>query len=73
MQINPLALDRAKEITGVRSDEQLGQLFLDRSGSSVRNWRAGRTAPDLETLAKLQQITAWSFDKILIPENSAVA
>lgn len=65
MQINPLALDRAKEITGARSDEQLGQLFLDRSGASVRNWRAGRTAPDLETVAKLQRLTAWSYDEIL--------
>lgn len=67
MHINPLALDRAKEVTGARSDEQLGQMFLNRSGSSVRNWRAGRTSPDLETIAKLQQLTGWSFDKILIP------
>ena len=43
MHINPEALDKAKEITGARSDEQLGQMFLDRTGSTVRNWRAGKT------------------------------
>ena len=65
MHINPEALDKAKEITGARSDEQLGQMFLDRTGSTIRNWRAGKTSPDLETVAKIQRLTGWSFDRIL--------
>ena len=68
MQINPKALDKAREITGSRSDEQLGQMFLDRTGTTVRNWRAGKTSPDLETVAKIQRLTGWSFDQILTTE-----
>lgn len=70
MQINPQALDKAREITGATSDEQLGQLFLDRTGSTVRNWRAGKSSPDLETVAKIQRLTGWSFDQILTRTNS---
>lgn len=74
MQINPKALDKAKEITGARSDEQLGQMFLDRTGSTVRNWRTRKTSPDLETVAKIQRLTGWSFDRILITNtNEATA
>ena len=69
MQINPQALDKAREITGATSDEQLGQLFLDRTGSTVRNWRAGKSSPDLETVAKIQRLTGWSFDEILTHTN----
>lgn len=69
MQINPQALDKAREITGATSDEQLGQLFLDRTGSTVRNWRAGKSSPDLETVAKIQRLTGWSFDQILTLNN----
>lgn len=68
MQINPKALDKARKITGSRSDEQLGQMFLDRTGTTVRNWRAGKTSPDLETVAKIQRLTGWSFDQILTTE-----
>lgn len=70
MQINPQALDKAREITGATSDEQLGQLFLDRTGSTVRNWRAGKSSPDLETVAKIQRLTGWSFDQILTHTNT---
>lgn len=70
MQINPQALDKAREITGATSDEQLGQLFLDRTGSTIRNWRAGKSSPDLETVAKIQRLTGWSFDQILTHTNT---
>lgn len=71
MRINPAALDKAREITGAKSDEQLGQLFLDRTGGSIRNWRAGKTSPDLETIAKLQRLTSWSFDEIILHTTAA--
>ncbi|QQB45327.1 hypothetical protein I6I10_06840 [Corynebacterium glucuronolyticum] len=65
-------LDEAIEITGAKSDDQLGQAFLDRTGQTVRNWRFGKTAPDLASVAKLQRITGRAFeDMVDIAETSA--
>ena len=66
-------LDEAIRITGAKSDDQLGQAFLDRTGQTVRNWRAGRTAPDLASLATLQRITGWSFEDMVTANETTAA
>ena len=42
-RLDPAVLDRAKQVTSATSDEQLGQQFLTKTGSTVRNYRIGKT------------------------------
>lgn len=70
MRLNPEVLDRAKVVTGSRSDEQLGQAFLDRTGMIVRNWRKGKSVPDLGTLGRLQEITNWPLDDMVLRDDA---
>ena len=67
-RINPEVLDRAMERTGSTSYEQLGQVFLTKTGTTLRNWRDGKTAPDLASLMKLQKLTGYSLDQMVIKE-----
>lgn len=70
IQLNPDVLDRAKKITGSRSDEQLGQAFLNRTGSTIRNYRAGKSVPDIVTLLKLKEITGTALDQMFFNEEN---
>lgn len=58
-------LDEAIRITGAKSDDQLGQAFLDRTGQTVRNWRAGKTSPDIASIATLCKITGMRFEDMV--------
>ena len=55
--LDPTVLDLAKEKTGCTSDDQLGQKFLDKSGTAVRNWRKGKSVPDIKVCMILPRIT----------------
>lgn len=57
MKLDPIVLDKAKEITGARSDNHLGVTFLNRTGTTVKNWRSGKTLPDVLTLYELHALT----------------
>lgn len=64
-RLDPAVLDRAKQVTSATSDEQLGQQFLTKTGSTVRNYRTGKTAPDVVTLMRLREITGIPLDQML--------
>lgn len=65
IRINPHVLDKAVELTGSRSDDQLGQAFLDLTGTTIRNYRAGRSLPTIVTMMRLKQITGIPLDQMV--------
>lgn len=72
-QLNPDVLDKAISITGARSDDQLGQAFLNLTGATIRNYRAGKSAPTIATLMRLKQITGIPLDSMIAESQSIAA
>lgn len=72
-RLDPTVLDHAKTASGARSDEQLGQTFLYKTGATVRKWRRGDTAPDIVSLMRLKQITGRPVDTMMIHESAESA
>lgn len=71
MKLNTTVLDRAKELTGARSDDQLGQAFLNLTGNTIRNYRAGRSLPTVVTLARLRELTGMPLDQMVLIDDAA--
>lgn len=65
IRLKPEVLDKARELTGSRSDEQLGATFLYLTGATIRNYRDGKTTPTIVTLARLREITGIPLDNML--------
>lgn len=53
IRLNPTVLDKAKELTGARSDDQLGQAFLNLTGATIRAYRSGRSIPNIMEIVEL--------------------
>lgn len=68
IRLDPQVLDKARELTGSRSDDQLGQAFLNLTGVTVRNYRAGKSLPTVVTLARLRELTGIPLDRMVISE-----
>ncbi|WP_156802513.1 hypothetical protein [Corynebacterium lubricantis] len=66
-------LDKAKQLTGCTSDEQLGQRHLNKSGSTLRNWRSGKTAPDIASLMMLRRLSGISIEEMMYETYEKVA
>lgn len=73
IRFNTEVIDKARELTGSRSDDQLGQAFLNLTGSTIRNYRAGRSLPTIVTLARLKEITGIPLDRMVITDEYATA
>lgn len=73
IRLNPEVLDKAVELTGSRSDDQLGQAFLNLTGATIRNYRAGKSAPSIVTLMRLKQITGIPLDRMVTETVEAAA
>ena len=71
IRLNPEVLDRATEVTGSRSDDQLGQAFLNLTGATIRNYRAGRFSPSIATLMRLKQLTGIPLDRMVTEAEDA--
>lgn len=50
--------------TGATTDEELA-VFLRRSVATVRNWRAGRSAPDVAGLMRLLKLTGIPLESLV--------
>ncbi|MBC3186395.1 transcriptional regulator [Corynebacterium sp. zg-331] len=72
-RLDPTVLDHAKAASGARSDEQLGQMFLYKTGETVRKWRRGATNPDVVSLMRLKNITGRPLDTMMIHESATAA
>ena len=73
IRLNPAVLDKAIELTGARSDDQLGQAFLNLTGATIRNYRAGKSAPSIVTLMRLKQLTGIPLDRMVMEVAEAAA
>lgn len=65
------SVDKAMEVTGARSVEHLAQSFLDVTGMTLRNYVAGKTAPNILFLAKMRKLTGIPLDQLVIIDASA--
>ncbi|MDK8637504.1 hypothetical protein QP866_06645 [Corynebacterium imitans] len=63
-RLRPSVLDAASEMTGAETDDELAH-ELRRSVSTVRNWRSGRTAPDVAGLMQLVKLTGIPVGEML--------
>lgn len=73
IRINPHVLDKAVELTGSRSDDQLGQAFLNLTGTTIRNYRTGRSLPTIVTMMRLKQITGIPLDQMVTETEETAA
>ncbi|TYR15601.1 hypothetical protein [Corynebacterium urealyticum] len=73
IRLDPRVLDKAKAVTGSRSDDQLGQAFLNLTGVTVRSYRAGKSLPTIVTLAKLRELTGIPLDRMVINDAGSHA
>lgn len=64
MRLDPNILEEARKIAGFTNDDQLGGA-IGVSATTVRNYRAGRTAPHIRALAALRKITGRPFESML--------
>lgn len=66
--LKPSALDKARSIHGLTSDEKLAAA-MNMSGTSIRNLRHGRTSPTVETLMKLRKLTDLPLEAMLVEQQ----
>lgn len=64
-RLDPKVLDKARDLNGFTSDEKLAA-ELEVSGTTVRNWRHGRSMPSIDRMMQLQKMTNLSLDQFLI-------
>lgn len=72
-RLNPEVIDKAVEMTGSRSDDQLGLAFLNLTGSTIRNYRAGKSMPNVVTMMRLKEITGMPLDRMVVKAPAAIA
>lgn len=72
LRLNPEALDQARQIHGLTSDEKLAA-ELGMSGSSVRDMRKGRRGPSVKTLLKLRKLTGIPMEALLLNADEIAA
>lgn len=65
VRLDPHVLDVAREKNGFTSDEKLGA-ELGVSGTTIRNWRSGRSNPDLINFAQLSKVSGIPMSRMLI-------
>lgn len=65
IRINPAVLNRARELKGFTSDEQLA-VELGMSGAAIRNLRHGRTAPTIATALKIARFAGVPIEGLLV-------
>ena len=65
IRLDPSALDDARTLHGLTSDERLAAA-IDMSGTAIRNLRHGRTSPSVATLVRLRRLTGRPLDGLVI-------
>jgi transcriptional regulator with XRE-family HTH domain len=72
-RLDPQVLDLAKSVTGCSGDEELGQKYLGKSGTTVRNYRQGKTNPSIAVLMALRRLTGRPLDQMFLHVATAAA
>ncbi|WP_066584577.1 transcriptional regulator [Corynebacterium provencense] len=72
-RLDPQVLDLAKSVTGCHGDEELGQKHLGKTGSTVRNYRSGKTNPPIGVLMVLRKLTGRPLDQMFLPVATPAA
>lgn len=73
MRIDPKILEEAMDRTGSSSLDELGWKFLGKSGTTVRNYRSGKSTPSVATLMVLKRITGRAIDDMILTESTIAA
>lgn len=64
-RLNPEILKEVERALGTNDKTQIAAR-LNKSVSTISNWRKGVTTPSLTDLLKLQLVTGMSFDSMII-------
>ncbi|MBY0789569.1 hypothetical protein L3H50_10500 [Corynebacterium sp. MC-04] len=73
MRLDPEVITDAMERTGSRSVDEFGWKFLNKTGTTVRNYMTGKSVPRVPTLMILKRITHRPLDQMIIEDNSIAA
>lgn len=68
IKLNPSVLDRARELKGFTSDEQLA-VKMGMSGAAIRNLRHGKTSPTIATALKISRLAGIPIEGILLSDS----
>lgn len=69
-RLRPEVVEAAMENTGATTDEELAY-HLRRSVSTLRNWRSGRSAPDVAGVMRLFKLTGIPLESMLYEVDAA--
>lgn len=72
IRLKASALDDARRLLGVSSDERLAAQ-IEMSSTAIRNLRAGRSAPSVGTLVKLRKVTGIPFEALIVETEEMAA
>lgn len=72
IRLDPTALDDARQLHDLTSDEKLAAA-IGMTGVSIRNLRHGRTSPSVATLVKLRKLTGRPLDGLIITDKAVSA
>ena len=72
MRLDPAVVTEAMENTECYSIDEFSWKYLNKSGTTLRNYRDGKTVPPVTVLMVLKKITHRPLDNMII-EDSALA
>lgn len=73
MRLDPEVIEDAMQRTGSRSVDELGWKFLNKTGTTVRNYVSGKSMPTIPTLMILKRITNKRLDEMIIETHAEAA
>lgn len=73
MRLDPTIITEAMDRTGCRSIDELGWKFLNKTGTTVRNYRDGKSVPTIPTLMILKRITNRPLDSMILEDQAHAA
>lgn len=73
MRVDPTVFQEALDKTGCSSIDEFGWKFIDKSGTTARSYRDGKTMPGIPTLMILKRITGRSIDSMILSDDRVAA
>ncbi len=73
MRLDPTIIDIAMECTECASLDEFGWNYLNKSGTTARNYRDGKTIPTIPTLMILKRLTGYPLDQMIIQDPQHLA
>lgn len=73
MRLDPKVIDLAMQRTECASLDEFGWKYLNKSGTTARNYRDGKTIPNIPTLMILKRLTGYTIDQMILQDQAQAA